>query len=240
MASELSLWLAEHLDRLTLDGDAYGYLLGRGGRPAELEVLKIKEWETARTPAPSAEFRKRYGSRGEALRDHVVIPLLSPLGDLLGIEARSYREKKISEFRCPEAAWNPVCIGAPGALKAMWEGGSVWVAEGVYDMMALGWALPQGDAAVATLRAGLAASTVQFFARYCTANVYMVYDNDPTGRKATHGWVDEATGKYRRGALQLLKAAGVRALDYPYRGKDPGEVWSAGGREALLREFGLR
>jgi DNA primase len=80
--------------------------------------------------------------------------------------------------------------------------------------------------------------TVEFLARFCTNTVYMVYDNDPTGRKATHGWVDDVTGKHRMGALDLLTKAGMRAVDYPYHGKDPGDVWSKRGIDGLLATFG--
>ena len=167
----------------------------------------------------------------------VTIPLRGPTGTLTGIEARSWHEKRVTDFRVPEAEYNPVAINLPRAAEAMWAGGSVWVVEGVYDLCALDWCVPKTDAVVATLRAGLGKDVLEFLARFCTNTVYMVYDNDETGRRATHGWRDAETGKYRPGALDLLKRAGIRAVDYRYRGKDPGEVWRAGGLAKLRETF---
>jgi hypothetical protein len=237
MTSSIGEWLEAHLSSLPLSEDCEGYLLGRGASPDTIERLGIREWEPASTPAPSEHFTSRYGRHGEKLAEMVTIPLRGPTGTLLGIEARSRFEKKVTEFRVPESQWNTVILNAPRAAEAMWSGGSVWVVEGVYDLCALDWCIPKTDAVIATLRAGLSKDAVEFLARFCTNTVYMVYDNDETGRKATHGWKDPATGKYRPGALDLLTRAGVRAVDYRYRGKDPGEVWRAGGLPALRAAF---
>lgn len=236
MTSEISEWLSNHLRSLSLSEEAEGYLLGRGASPEAIVHFQFAEWEPAREPVPSAAFRERYGSRGEKLRGQIVYPLLSPSGRLLGMEARSRFEKRISEFRTPEAEWNPVLANAPEAARKMWGGGSVWVVEGIWDLLPLWMILPPEDVVVATLRARLSYNHVEFFSRFLRDRVYMCYDNDETGRKATLGWKDE-TGKYRPGALDLLKKAKLRAVDFRYRGKDPGEVWSSGGMRNMRRVF---
>ena len=238
MTSPIGEWLEAHLTTLPLSEDCEGYLLGRGASPDTIERLGIREWEPASTPAPSEHFTSRYGRHGEKLTEMVTIPLRGPTGTLTGIEARSWHEKRVTDFRVPEAEWNPVALDLPRAAEAMWAGGSVWVVEGVYDLCALDWCIPKTDAVISTLRAGLGKDVLEFLARFCTNTVYMVYDNDDTGRRATHGWKDPATGKYRPGALDLLKRAGVRAVDFRYRGKDPGEVWRAGGLSKLRETFG--
>ena len=146
-------------------------------------------------------------------------------------------EKKISEFRTPEAEWNPVLVNTPLAVQRMWDGGSVWVTEGVFDLLPIELIAPPEDVVLATLRAGLSRRHVEFLSRFCRNRIYMVYDNDETGRKATLGWKDLTTGKYRPGALDLLKSAGLNVIDFRYRGKDPGEVWSSGGIPNLRRVF---
>jgi hypothetical protein len=146
-------------------------------------------------------------------------------------------EKRISEFRTPEAEWNPVLVNAPEAARKLWSGGSVWVTEGVFDMLALELVVPVEDVVISTLRAGLSRRHVEFISRFCRNRVYMVYDNDETGRKATLGWKDATTGKYRPGALDLLRKAGLTVIDFRYRGKDPGEVWSSGGIHKLRHVF---
>lgn len=235
--SPITEWISHHLASLSLSEEAEGYLLGRGATPEAISRLGFKEWYPASVDAPSTSFRARYGSRGEKLLGMLVYPLLSPLGGLVGIEARAMEEKRISEFRTPEAEWNPVLVNAPRAAEQMWQGGSVWVTEGVFDMLALELVVPDTDAVISTLRAGLSSRHVEFLARLCRNRVYMVYDNDETGRRATLGWVDQSTGKKRLGALELLRRAGLNVIDYRYRGKDPGEVWSSGGITKLQRVF---
>lgn len=237
MSSQIAEWLAGHLATLPLSEECEGYIMGRGASPEVIERLGIREWVPSATPAPSKNFVERYGHHGEKLDGMVTIPLRGPSGTLVGIEARSRFEKKVSEFRLPESQWNPVAINTPRVAEALWNGGCAWVVEGVWDLSALEWCIPKKDAVLATLRAGLSHDTVEFLARFCTNTVYMVYDNDETGRNATHGWLDAQTGKYRPGALKLLSKAGVKVVDYRYRGKDPGDVWSKGGIDKLRQTF---
>ena len=231
-------WLEAGLFEGDLSEDVEGYLLGRGGKPSTLERIGIREWRRRPEPAPSEAFRRKYGKYGEAVDGWVAIPVRSIAGRLLGVEFRAWKEKKVSEFRLPASAWNPFLIDLPRAAETLWRGrGDVWVVGGVYDLFPLDWVIPEGDAVVSTLRAGFARSTVEFFRRYCRTRVHLVYDNDATGRKATVGWTDPETGKRRPGAIELLTAAGVRAEDFRYRGKDPGDVWAAGGLPALRKQF---
>lgn len=237
--SEIGRWLLDHLQTLDLGEDTEGYLFGRGAQQHVLDRLGIREWREASTPAPGPHFSRLYGPKGHKLNGWVVIPLWSPSGALLGIEARSREVKKITEFRVPEASWNPVMIGAVDAAEKLWAGGSVWVVEGVYDLFAMSWVIPKEDAVIATLKAGLSKAHVSFFSRLCTNRIYMVYDNDETGRKATYGWVDPTTQKRRFGALELLQHENLHVVDYRYRGKDPGEVWSSGGFRKLQTTFSI-
>ncbi len=237
MSSQIAEWLSAHLATLTLPEECEGYAMGRGASTEVIERLGIREWVPAATPAPSENFIERYGKYGEKLDGMVTIPLRGPTGSLVGIEARSRFEKKVSEFRLPESKYNPVAINTPRVAEALWKGGCAWVVEGVWDLSALEWCIPKKDAVLAILRAGLSHDTEEFLARFCTNTVYMVYDNDETGRNATHGWTDAQTGKYRPGALTLLSKAGVRVVDYRYRGQDPGDVWSKGGIDKLRQTF---
>lgn len=239
--SDVGVWLHDHLSGLTLGEDTEGYLYGRGATDAILHTLGVKEWVPSTDISPSAVFRQRYGNHGERLKGMIVFPILSPTGMLIGMEARTPSrdpsEKRISEFRLPEASWNPFLINTPQAAEKLWSGGSIWICEGVYDLFALARVIPPKDALVATLKAGLAKSHIQFLSRFCQGQVYMVYDNDETGRQATNGFYDAEKGRYRPGALGLLKKAGLVAVDFRYRGKDPGEVWSSGGQNLLMSTF---
>jgi DNA primase len=232
-----TLWLADHLRTLSLSEEAEGYLYGRAATAEAIQHFRFVEWVPSKEPSPSTAFSERYGRHGEKLAGLLAYPLLSPRGGLIGFEARSMQGgKRISEFRTPEAEWNPVMINAPEAARKLWDGGSAWVVEGMFDLLPLRMVAPETDVVIGTLRAGLSQSHVEFLARFCRNRVYMVYDNDETGRKATLGWVDKA-GKPQRGAIERLSRAGLRAIDFRYRGKDPGEVWSSGGMRNLVRAF---
>lgn len=223
---------------------AEGYLLGRGMRERTIHRLGITLWTPPQTPAPDEAFRERYGEngRGEYLAGRLVCPALSPRGDLLGFEARSWQgEKRITDYRLPEASWNPFFLGlTPEAMRKLWDGGDVWIVEGLFDLAPMERVVPGKDVVLATVRAKLSDAHIAFLKRILkpSAMVHMVYDNDETGRKQIDGWVDEKTGKRRWGALQRLGHVGVGCRDIPYRGgKDPGEIWDTGGEEALRRAF---
>lgn len=239
MLSPINCWLEDRLASLPLGEDVEGYLLGRGGKPETLDRIGIREWEPGETPAPHALFQERYGTFGEKIAGRIAIPVRGANGVLVGVEFRAWQEKKISEFRTPESAYHPFLINLPTAARVLWDGGTVWVVEGVYDLFALEWVVPPSHAVLSTLRAGFAPSTVEFFKRFCRGEVILAYDNDRTGRRATHGWIDPETNKHHRGALELLQRAGVRVRDYPYCGKDPGDVWRVGGARGLRESFPL-
>lgn len=238
-------WLEEALATFTLSERAEGYVLGRGIPEPRVRDMGIVVWDSSviPTPAPDELFRdlrKGMGPKGEKLNGRLCIPLLSPRGVLIGFETRVWDgEKKLSQYLLPGASWNPVLIGlTPAAMKRVWAGGNVWLAEGVFDMGALEHVVPATDAVFATLRARVSERHVRFLRRFCKGTVNVVYDNDETGRKQVEGWVDEATGKRRWGAIESLSRVGLRARDIRYRGgKDPGEIWENTGIEGLRRAF---
>jgi len=141
------------------------------------------------------------------------------------------------DFRLPLEKWNPFFLGLRGGMPKIWSGGDVWITEGFYDKCALEWAVPEGDAVLSTVRAGLSKRHVEFLSRFCQGWVHMVYDRDETGRKATDGWVDEK-GLWIKGALERLREAGLRCRDVYYTGvKDPGVLWDQGGARLVRSVF---
>lgn len=227
-----------------------GYLLGRGLLESRIKALGIVEWASPEEACPDPTFVSRYGLTGSGdhpegqrvadLRKFFIVPFYSPRGEVLGFEGRLLSGKKqITDFRLPASKWNPVFLGlTPGDMQKLWHGGDLWVTEGLFDAGPLERVIPQTDVAVGTVRAKLSDRHVEFCRRYVRGMVHMVYDNDETGRKQTHGWTDATTGRPRWGALDRLGRVGVRARDVPYKGgKDPGEVWDHGGLEALQSAF---
>jgi hypothetical protein len=215
------------------------YLAGRGLSIGLLEGLGMGEWNPPSCAAPSSSFSRRYGSRGQALGGRIAVPIRSPRGVLIGLEARAVEEKLLSGYRTSEAAWNPSWVQTPDAPAKLWAGGRAWIVEGLFDLVALYKVVPQGDAVFATLRAALGRREVEFLRRYCTAGVIMAYDNDETGRRATDGWYDEAEDRHRMGAIRALERAGVpHVRACKYLGKDPGVVWETRGIKGLTADFG--
>lgn len=242
----MSRWLEEHLKKCVLTEDVQDYFMGRGGKEETLLAEGIVTWKLLSEDSPDPVFCKKYKSRGEYLQGMLICPVRSPKGVLLGFEGRSIHQKSITDFRLPEEKWNPFFLGTRTAMPKIWAGGDVWVTEGLFDKCPLEWAVPPQDAVLATVRAALSRRHIEFFRRFCTLSknrrkgicVHMVYDQDPTGKKATRGWEDE-TGKWHPGALALLKKAGVSCVEVTYRGgKDPGDIWNQGGVAAIRAAFG--
>lgn len=230
-------WLADHLANCRLEEPHEGYVLGRGGREKSIQGMGLVTWSPMSEEAPDGEFHRRYGRHGERLAEWLIWPLLSARGRVLGFAGRRIDEKTITRYLLPEAAWNPIWTGlTPEAMRRIWNGGDVWVVEGIFDLLPLEWATPDADAVLGSERAQLTDKHVEFLRRFCKGTVKMVYDNDETGRKGSHGWTDE-TGKFKWGALQRLERVGLRAVAVPYQGKDPGEVWRSGGAAAIQAAF---
>lgn len=235
-------WLADHFSNLTLDEAHEGYFLGRGAQEASVVRLGVKTWRPLPEEAPFEDFRERYGDKGEKLEGWMLWPLLSPRGRVLGFAGRRYGEKTITRYLLPEGEWNPIWTGlTPEVMQRIWDGGDVFVVEGVFDLFPLEWVIPAKDVVLGSERARLTDKHIEFLRRFIRRpgqQVWMVYDNDEAGRKGVHGGVDE-TGKKRWGALQRLERVKVRAAALEYRGKDPGEVWNQGGLAGVRATFNL-
>ena len=236
-------WLEGALESgRNLPEDAFGYLLGRGMRESTIDRLGMTLWRTPEEPCPDAEFNDRYKG-GSYLDGRIACPALSPRGSLIGFEGRTWQtgdQKRITDFRLPESKWNPFFLGlTPDIMERIWEGADVWIVEGLFDLAAMERVVPRKDVVLATVRAKLGDTHVEFLRRYVRHGcVYIVYDNDETGRKQTHGWVDDRTGKRRWGALDQLNRVGVTCQHVPYQGgKDPGVIWDRGGQAGLEAAF---
>lgn len=229
-------WLAEHLSKCPLAEETLEYLLSRGAKTSSIQELGLRTWTPLAEDSPEETFSERYGRRGKPLAGHLAFPVYSPKGTFLGFEARSTREKRVTDFRTAEASWNPFFLGMPRAMKRIWLGGNVWIVEGVFDLLAMEWVVPETDAILATFKAGMSQAHIEFLRRFVTGMVNMVYDQDDAGQRATHGWHD-GTKKYA-GALEKMSKVGLkcRALEY-HGGKDPGVLWDSYGAKGLKETF---
>jgi hypothetical protein len=232
--------------RHDLPEEMWGYLLGRGMREELVHSLGIGLWRTPQTPPPDEEFAERYyGKNGMCyLEGRLICPCYSPRGDLLGFEGRTWEgEKRITDYRLmPVSRWNPFFLGlTPETMERIWDGADVWIVEGLFDLAPMERVVPKGDVVLATVRAKVSDTHVEFLRRYVRQMgqmVHILYDNDETGQRQTYGYTDEHTGKPKWGAIQRLEWVRVPCRPIKYDGgKDPGEIWDQGGEEGLRRVF---
>jgi len=229
-------WLEEALAECPLTEEVENYLLSRGAQEPTIRGEHLVTWQPLKAPAPVEDFRRWYGSRGERLTGYLVCPVRSPKGTLLGFEARNTHRKQISDYRLPQAKWNPFWLGVQVGMQRIWDGGDIWIVEGLFDKCALEWGVPNKDAVLASVRAHLTREHIEFLRRYCKGWIHLVYDNDVTGRNATHGGPD-SSGRMVPGALDRLARVGLKCRDVTYSGKDPGAVWDKGGAAAIQAVF---
>lgn len=227
---------------MPLSEEAEGYLLGRGMREERISEIGVALWNSLRVTSdpPDSAFAKTLGHRGVYVAGNLVFPLRAPHGDLIGVEFRAWRgEKKMRQYLLEESAWTPMFAGmTPSRMRRIWEGGDVWIVEGIFDAAALEHIVPSTDAVLGTLRARVSKAHAEFLSRFCRGTVHMAYDQDETGRNMTFGYTDATTKKRVWGALDSLRRVGVQCRDVPYTGgKDPGEIWDAGGIPALKHAF---
>jgi len=219
-------WLDTALTEMSLREDCESYLLRRGAKRESFEKMGEVTWEPPSFDIPSSIFCRRYGIRGEKLDGFLVCPLYSPKGNLLGFEARSTTEKKITRHLLPQAEWNPVWLAHKGIAEKIWSGGSVWLVEGHFDLYAMEWVVPKSDAILCSVTASLTPYHLTYLQRMQPNTVYVVYDNDEVGKKGSFF------------AERALKKLGLdaRIINF-FGGKDPNDIWRRGGLQALRQSF---
>jgi hypothetical protein len=226
-----------------LPEDLEGYILGRGLAANIAEEMRVGMWRPPSTPSPDPVFNKRNGPHGEYRKDWLVAPMWTPRGQLVGVEFRVWDgPKEIRDYRLPHSKWTPVFLGlTPSVLNKIWEGGDVWLVEGLFDC-SLQHAVPTKDVVLGCGTARLSKLQMSFLVRFLRpgAMVHVAFDMDATGRRQITGFTDEASGKWVPGVPDRLNRVGIPNQAPVYRGgKDPGEIWDGGGAVALRESFNL-
>lgn len=239
-------WLSAPLEEAATQRseDMVGYALGRGLPAWLMRDMKVGLWSPLSEAAPDLTFKERNGDRGEWREGWMTIPYWTPAGKLAGLEFRTWGddEKAVRDFRLPTSKFAPCFMGlTPTTLDKIWRGGDVWIVEGVFDLC-LTHAVPARDVVLACGTARLSRLQAFFLKRFLSssATVHVAFDMDETGRRQIEGFKDDSTGRWVPGVPDRLRKAGLRARAVQYRGgKDPGEIWEAGGKAHLKRAFGL-
>lgn len=223
---EMGLWLKRGIaPRNQL---AQKYLTKRGFTEKLMDDMAIGIWRPPLQAAPDPSFRKRFGARGERLKDRLAVPLFSPLGKIIGLDTRVIKQKEILGYRMPSAKWNPVWMSS---RKDPWnlirnKKALVWIVEGMFDLAAIDRVALDRDVIFSTMRAGMSNIQCAYLQRYTEQGVTIVYDNDEAGKKASA----IAKSKLTKLGVPMVTLAS-------YLGKDPGDVWLKKGQAGLDKNF---
>lgn len=222
-------WLAELFQNGKLLPQEEEYLLARGGQRERIESLGIISWDSLLvSKSPDQEFNAKYFSNGKCrLRRCICTPYRSLRDEIIGFEARRCDIKWISDYRVhPDMDWCTFWIGSnQDSLRKMWEGGEVWIVEGLFDLFALDWVVPSSDSVLASVQARLVSRHIEYLVRF-SSFVHLCQDMDKAGRD----------GAYKASRLLTDKQHPHRVVKYG-PGKDPGEIWDRGGDQELRRVF---
>lgn len=223
-------WLSNLFESGELYPDAEEYLLSRGGKRERIESLNIISWDSVKEKiSPDPIFNERYNSKDypNRLKECFCTPYYSITGEIIGFEARKFKYKWVTDFRLsPHINFCTYWLGADlRSMEKLWAGGKIWIVEGLFDLFALDWVIPESDVVVAAVQSKLTDSHLEFLRRFASF-VNLAFDMDAPGRR----------GVYK--AAPLLRKLGVpnRVIDYG-PGKDPGEIWDRGGVRELKEVF---
>ncbi len=239
-------WLTQALlDSATrISEDASCYVVGRGLPSRLTEEIRIGTWVCPEDPPPDEDFNKRHGLCGMRVEGWISIPLWTPRGRVIGVEFRRWDgEKEVMKYHLPDSDWAPVFTGmVPSTLNKIWAGGDVWLVEGIFDL-SISHVVPSSDAILSCGGAKITNQQIDFLKRFLSPNsmVHICFDMDETGRNMANGYVHPDTGKRIWGVTERLSKVGIRNRVVRYGGgKDPGEIWEAGGKSMLKTSLGFK
>jgi DNA primase len=222
----LAEWLEDALEASTLTPEARAYLMGRGATPEIIEAWGIKVFDCPTTPCPQESLHEHHGEHFDRYEGKIAYPLRSPGGRLLGFESRSLDRKDYDQYLLAPSRWNPLWIGMPQAMDAVWEGRDLIIVEGAFDLFAMQH-VAGGRGVLGSGTAKLSWNQIEFLRRWARGYVLVAYDRDATGRQGTQD------------VLKKLSGRGVQCseLRYGNAGDDPGAIWDRGGDTALRESF---
>lgn len=204
-------------------------MYGRGVSDEQMAEFQIGYLNRRLPPLQEADGFLEWAFQGKKLDDVFVFPLTTPLGAIGGFQFRHVdREKKgYTDYFITQE--EPCCFGLAQAMPHLWETESVWLVEGVFDMLPLQRHI---GAIFPTMTAKVTSSMARFLRRF-VRRVYLGYDRDGRGIKATSEFMREFGRDFETCVIHYPKLYkfGTQELI-----KDPGDLWEIWGDEKV-REF---
>ncbi len=163
----------------------------------------------------------------DRFRDRLIVPILDPSGRVVGFSGRTLDPKGQPKYlNTPESAIfkkRELLFGLPQARETIREKKRAIVVEGLFDVIALhllGW-----KETVAVLGSAFTPEQALLLKRLGVLDLYLAFDADEAGRKATLAGLD----------LEVVRSFRVYAARLP-EGTDPGDlVHREDGREVFAR-----
>jgi len=222
--------------RRQLGEPARRYLEGRGIKPTYVEAFQLgyapPGWDRltqflAREGVPlekavaAGVLAEREGRIYDRFRDRLVVPILDASGRVVAFSGRTLdpegQPKYLNSPESPIFKKRELLFGLPQAREAIREKKRAIVVEGLFDVIALhqmGY-----REAVAVLGSAFTPEQALLLKRLGVLDLYLAFDADEAGRKATLAGLD----------LEVVRSFRVHAALLP-EGLDPGDL--------LLREDG--
>ena len=223
-------WLEDILSTMFVSPTHYSYLVSRGVDENTGIIFNTYDPDKVKISIPCQRFVSSFGSKGERLKDHLIIPLHCPRNKLIGFEARTWDSegnKRVLKYMLDRSKWLPTLINAHKVVEGLWNGDDVYIVEGIFDLVALQKAIKPPHVVCSTMRAGMDDNTFKLFERFYTpmSSIYICYDNDETGKAKSSELV------------RKLAKSNIRSVECKYRGKDPNDLWTREGVEGLNKYF---
>jgi DNA primase len=216
----------EFLSGIVWTERAEDYFLGRGAKPDAAQAMHLGEW--VGTDIQDSDFVRKYGKGGERLLGWACWPVRTAANRLIGMDFRNIEFKQNLRYLFPKDEMHASWVCHPDSFQKIWDGGAVWLVEGMFDLLALEWAVPSTDAVLSCDRASLGHKQAESLRRLDPSYVHIVFDRDSAGERGADF------------AMKSLKKLGLRHGLYAYGGgKDPGVLWDKGGAAAVRSAFGV-
>ena len=213
-----------------LTGAALEYLKGRGLSDETIDTYALgfapKSWDgllrylQQHGVSPELALRAgvvaaKDGRYYDRLRDRVVFPIRDPMGRVVAFTGRAISAGDTPKYlNTPESdvfKKTDLLYGYPEARKAIRENKRAIVVEGLFDVLALaqmGW-----RETVAVLGSSLSQSQARLLERAEASRLYLAFDADEAGRKATLAGLDVGVARRFLTYAVLLP-----------EGRDPGDL----------------
>ncbi len=213
-----------------LEGPALDYLRGRGLEDATIEryalgfaprrwdglVLYLKRHDVPlKLGLEAGVLAEKDGRVYDRLRGRVVFPIRDPMGRVVAFTGRALADEDAPKYlNTPETDLfkkNRLLYGYPEARKSIRERKRAVVVEGLFDVLALsqmGW-----TETVAVLGSALSLEQARLLERAEAERLYLAFDADEAGRKATLAGLDVGVARRFLTYAVLLP-----------EGRDPGDL----------------